>query len=393
MHSYDYSAEFPQENGLIYLNHAAVAPWPRSTANAIRSFTETNLHRGATDYLDWLKTEKQLRNLAAELLGGVSTNEIALLKSTSEALSIIAYGLDWQSGDEIIITNQEFPSNRIVWESLSRFGVKVILAKLPDPNAQFKADDITEILKGCITSKTKLISISSVQYASGIRCDLENIGKLCREHNLLFCVDAIQSLGAIKFDQKKIQADFVVADGHKWMMGPEGLALCFIKQKHISQLKLHEFGWHMVKERGLYNKTDWVPAEDATRFECGSPNMIGIHALHASLKLISKIGMDHIETSLIKNMSFLIDRLTELQDIEILSPLSAEMRGGILTFRMAGSLSGIDHEILYRRLMSRNIICAHRGGGIRFSPHFYTNNHLLLSAISILKEEIGKLKN
>jgi selenocysteine lyase/cysteine desulfurase len=391
MNSFDYSAEFPQENDLYYLNHAAVAPWPKSTSDAIKSFAETNVHRGATDYLEWLETERQLRKYAAELLGGVSTSEIALLKSTSEALSIIAYGLDWKPGDEIIITDQEFPSNRIVWESLSQFGVNVVLAKLPEPQSEFTAEDITNILKDCITKNTRLISISSVQYASGIRCDLMGISALCRDHDLLFCVDAIQSLGAIQFDQNKVQADFVVADGHKWMMGPEGLAVCYIKQAHLTKLRLHEFGWHMVKNRGQYDKTDWVPAEDATRFECGSPNMLGVQALHASLSLISNIGMAHIETKLIENMTFLIEKLVETGRVDILSPVSEALRGGILTFKLNGDLSNVDHAVLYRRLMSRNVICANRGGGIRFSPHFYTSKEVLSGAVSILMEEIDRL--
>jgi len=370
-------SQFTQAEDLCYLNHAAVSPWPKITEQAVTEFAHENRIYGATQYPKWMGVEQQLRQHLATLINASSCTEIALAKSTSEALSIIAYGLTWEAGDEIIISDQEFPSNRIVWESLSEYGVKLRIADIStgDPVTAFEQ---------CINAKTKLISVSSVQYASGLQIDLLSLSKLCRRNNILFCIDAIQSLGAIPFDQTKIQADFIVADGHKWMMAAEGLALMYIKQSVQDRLKLYQFGWHMIKDKGQYDKLDWEPANDATRFECGSPNMLGIHALHASIGLILEIGVPTIHQELNKTIDYLIKKLQEIEQLTFISAIDPDTRSGIVNF----TIPDIDLSTLQNKLMKRGVICAYRGGGIRFSPHFYTPENSIDRAITILKEEI-----
>jgi len=372
----NFNKHFPQDPSICYLNHAAVSPWPLCTAQALSTFAQENLTFGATNYLKWLEIEQQLRTRLAKLLNLNNTDEISLAKSTSEALSIIAYGIDWQEGDEVIISNHEFPSNRIVWESLAQFGVRTIIADFSS-----HIDPIDEI-ESHINKRTRLISISSVQYASGLRIDLEALSHTCKKHQLLLCVDAIQSLGAIPFDQNKINADFIVADGHKWMMAAEGLALLYIKKEQQSQLKLNQYGWHMIKNRGDYAASEWQPAEDETRFECGSPNMLGIHTLNASLGFIHDIGMNTIADELNKRMNYLTGQLSKIPNLSIISPIEEKLRGGIITFH----INKIDSNSLYSALMKKGVICANRGGGVRFSPHFYTSQVVMDSAIKQLKE-------
>jgi cysteine desulfurase/selenocysteine lyase len=374
----NFTEHFPQDPSICYLNHAAVSPWPICTTNALTDFAKENAVFGATNYLNWLETEKQLRRRLAKLINTHDTDEITIAKSTSEALSIIAYGINWQEGDEVIISSHEFPSNRIVWESLAQFGVKTVTANFPTSSTAIET--ITSI-KDCITKNTRLVSISSVQYASGLRMDLEALSQLCQKQQILLCVDAIQSLGALPFDQTKIQADFIVADGHKWMMAAEGLALLYIKREHQSQLKLTQFGWHMIKDKGNYGAREWEPANDGTRFECGSPNMLGIHTLNASLGLIHEIGIETIASELNKRMHYLTKQLTTIQGLTILSPVEEALRGGIITFK----IDNTDANTLYLALMKKRVICACRGGGVRFSPHFYTSKTVMDSAIKILK--------
>lgn len=368
------AAQFPQDPELCYLNHAAVSPWPLCTTEAITKFAIENSYQGARGYLKWMEQEKVVRERLARLLNVEKTTEIALAKSTSEALSTIAYGLHWSEGDEVIISNEEFPSNRIVWESLATQGVKVVIADISD------GDPVASI-RACISQHTRLLSISSVQYASGRKVDLVDLGHLCRQHDVLFCVDAIQSLGAIPYDQKLVGADFIVADGHKWLMASEGLALLYIQEKHIEALKLHQFGWHMVEACGQYDKLDWSPANNATRFECGSPNMLGIHALNASLGFLLDIGIDNIEIALEERIDYLIKQLKEIPGMTILSPEARTKRAGIVTFKPADT----ELEDLYRVLMKEGVICAKRGGGIRFSPAFYTPLNVIDEAIRRLK--------
>ena len=370
--------EFPLHEHICYLNHAAVSPWPKRTQMAVTKFAEENTLYGATYYLEWLKTEESLRKRLANLIGAPCSSAIALSKSTSEALSIIAYGLEWSEGDEIVISNQEFPSNRIVWESLATKGVQLKIADISD-------GDAVEAISAQITSKTKLVSISSVQYASGLKVDINRLGKLCKEQNVLFCIDAIQSLGAIPFDINHNHADFVVADGHKWMMGPEGLALLYVKPEIRDRMSINQYGWHMVKHRGDYTRSTWEIAPDATRFECGSPNMLGIHALNASLSIIEEFGIEKISNALIDNINYLIKGIKTISGATILSSTEPSQLAGIVTFK----IEGITSETLYEKLMKEKVICACRGGGVRFSPHFYTEKRVMDNAIEKIKEIVA----
>lgn len=167
--------EFPLDPGLIYLNHAAVSPWPRRTAEAVQRFAEKNMRQGARDYPRWMATETLLREQCRALLNASSADDIALLKNTSAALSVVAHGLAWDAGDNVVIADQEFPSNRIVWESLRDQGIEVRRADLTHGTSPEQA------LAARFDARTRLLSVSSVQYASGLRLDLEWLGARCRE--------------------------------------------------------------------------------------------------------------------------------------------------------------------------------------------------------------------
>jgi len=367
--------EFPLSPDILYLNHAAVAPWPRRTVAAVARFAQENGTRGAADYARWIRTEMRLRGRLAELIGASAPTDVALVKNTSEGLSVIAYGIDWKAGDNVVGIAQEFPSNRIVWESLSSQGVayrRLDLYTASQPEADLMA---------LCDERTRLLALSSVQYARGLRLDLERLGDFCRGRDILFCVDAIQGLGVVPFDLKRAKADFVVADGHKWMLGPEGVALLYVNPRLRPELRLYQYGWHMVEHRGDYERLEWEPAADARRFECGSPNMLGIHALDASLSLLSETGIDRIQAAVAERTQRLI-ALIDGQGFELLSPRDPERRAGIVTFRVPGA----DHQALYQALTDRGVVCARRGGGIRFSPHFHTPHGVLERAVRITAE-------
>lgn len=363
----NYADEFPQRGDIIYLNHAAVAPWPKRTAHAVKTFAEENVRQGALAYPDWMEVESTLRKRLQTLLNAPSSEDIALLKSTSEALSTVAYGLQWRAGDNIVIAKQEFPSNRIVWESLSRFGVQVRLVDLE------AVDPPEEALFSACNERTRLISVSSVQYATGLRMDLNALGHFCQAQEILLCIDAIQSLGALAFDVQSIGADFVMADGHKWMLGPEGLAVLYCKPEHRDKLALHQYGWHMVEEHFNFDRLDWQEATSARRFECGSPNNLGAHALSASLSLLLEINISAIERMVLDNTAYLAAQFDKLEDVTLTSPRLKARQSGIVSFRYRDT----DSAALYRHLQSRGVICALRGGTIRLSPHFYTPREAL----------------
>ncbi|WP_313305641.1 aminotransferase class V-fold PLP-dependent enzyme [Stutzerimonas balearica] len=370
--------EFPQAPGLRYLNHAAVAPWPRRASSAVSQFAEQNATLGARDYPQWLKIENRLRERLARLLNTPTSTDVALVKNTSEALSFVAFGLDWRAGDQIVISDEEFPSNRVVWEALQPQGVEVIQVSLAG------ADPEADLLAAC-TPRTRLLAISAVQYASGIRLDLDRLGHGCEQRGVLLCIDAIQQLGALPFDVQQSRCAFAMADGHKWMLGPEGLGVFYCRSDLRPQLKLHEYGWHMLEHAGDYDRSDWQPARSARRFECGSPNMLGAVALEASLSLLEEVGMHQVAASLNERMEWLRAGLRQLPGIELLSPAQPERSAGIVTFRLAGSAN----QALFEQLKAEQVVCALRGGGIRLSPHFYTPAEVIEETLALLRSLAG----
>jgi selenocysteine lyase/cysteine desulfurase len=367
------SEHFSLDPDLVYLNHAAVAPWPNAAVEAVTRFASENGHSGALNYPQWMKTESTLRNRLAHLINAPSADDIALLKSTSEGLSVVAHGLDWRSEDNLVCIAQEFPSNRIVWQSLEPAGVEVRLLDLHEEN------DPEQGLMNLCDEKTRLLAVSSVQYAAGRRMQLERLGEFCRHHRILFVVDAIQSLGALPFDVTRNHADVVVADGHKWMLGPEGLALFYCQAALRERLQLRQYGWHMVEEAWDFEHTQWRPAYSARRFECGSPNMLGAQALLASLQLLQEIGIQRIFARIEENTQAIVEQINK-RGFQLLSPREAELRAGIITFRVPGS----DTRALQQGLMQHRVVCAERGGGIRFSPHFHNTPDQIKQAFSIL---------
>lgn len=368
--------EFPHREDLIYLNHAGVSPWPRRAADAVAAFAQENWRDGPVHYERWIATETRLRERCRALVNAAASEDIALLKNTSEGLSIVAYGMPWQDGDNVVTTDQEFPSNRIVWESLADRGVELRQAAIG------ASDDPEAALLACVDERTRLITVSSVQYATGLRMELARLGAFCRRHDIVFCVDGIQGLGALQFDVEAIQADVVVADGHKWMMGPEGVALFYTRPALRERLRLTQYGWHMVEAMGDYDRRDWTIARSARRFECGSPNMLGIHGLEASLSLLEEIGIDRVERAVLDHATCLIDLIDAADRLELLSSRAASRRSGIVTFRHRT----IDAATLYRTLRGQGVHCAPRGGGIRYSPHFHTSRLQLEQAVRMANE-------
>jgi len=353
--------EFSLDDSLIYLNHAAIGPWPQRTAHAVSCFAEQNARFGSHFYPDWLKKEAKIRRQLRELINAPSVDDIALVKNTSEALSFVAYGLPWQAGDNIVSSNEEFPSNRLPWQSLAGQGVEFRQADLNN------AATPEEVLFALVDRQTRLLTISSIQFASGLRMDLQRIGEFCRQRGILFCIDAIQSLGAVRFDVQAYQADFVMADGHKWLFGPEGLGVFYTTPEARERLRLTQFGWHMMKDTHNYENKPWEIDPTARRFECGSPNMLGIQALSASLSLLLETGMETVEALVLERAGYLREAIAARPHLQLLSKPRPGLDSGIVVFKHRS----VGTETLYRHLQASGVVCAPRGGGIRFSPHFY----------------------
>jgi len=368
--------EFPILSHGHYANHAAMAPWPRVTARAVKDFSQENSEIGPEKYAHWLLREAKLRDMLAQMINAASADDIALLKNTTEGICTVANGIDWQAGDNIVLPLAEFPSNRLPWLALQRSGVEV---REVDIRA---TQDPERALLAHMDKRTRLLSVSAVQWTDGLRLHLETLGTACRQNNILFFVDAIQQLGALKIDVEACKIDFLAADGHKWMLAPEGIAVFYCRETRRQQLKLSQVGWRMVDEPYRFNRDHWKPSETAIRFEAGSPNILGQVAMHASIGLLLSVGIETVENLVSENSRLLSKGLNDIPGIELVRPFELQRVSGIVSFRVKDKNPGETHRWLKRR----NMTCAVRGDAIRLSPHFYQAGKPLQNILNIIEE-------
>jgi selenocysteine lyase/cysteine desulfurase len=353
--------EFPVLQHGLYANHAAISPWPRVAAQAVAEFAMENAEIGPEKYSHWLLRETRLRKRLARLINADSADDIALLKNTTEGICTVANGIDWHKGDNIVLPAGEFPSNRLPWLALQRRGVEV---REVDIRA---TDEPEKALLERVDKNTRLLSVSAVQWTDGLRLNLETLGRFCQLSDVFFFVDAIQQLGAMQLDVQACGIDFLAADGHKWLLAPEGIALFFCRENVRQQLQISQQGWHMVDNPYQFKRDQWQPSNTALRFEAGSPNTLGQAGLNASVGLLQDIGMPVVEALVAKNSLALSTGLADIPGVKLLRPHDPLWPSGIVSFKPANM------ELLQvqRLLKRRGLTCTVRGGAIRLSPHFY----------------------
>jgi len=370
--------EFPILQHGLYANHAAIAPWPLSAANAVAAFAEENAEIGAEKYNRWLLRESRLREGLAGLLNAQSADDIALLKNTTEGICTVANGVDWRPGDNLVLPADEFPSNRLPWLALERLGVEV-----REVDIRATTEPETALLEH-IDSRTRVLAVSAVQWTDGLRLKLALLGQYCRQNDILFFVDAIQQLGAMQMDVQACGIDCLAADGHKWLLAPEGIAVFYCRDAWRERLQLQQLGWHMVDEPYRFDRVQWQPDKSALRFEAGSPNMLGQAAMHASVMLLRDFGMPQVEALVKENTRVLAAALAEMPGVVLARPFDADRVSGIVTFKMPRD----DLTAVFQALKQRGLVCALRGGGIRLSPHFYQAGQPVKDMLGMIDEVI-----
>jgi selenocysteine lyase/cysteine desulfurase len=350
-----YRDQFPVTERLIYLNHAAVAPLPRPAAEAMQWLAQDALDFGSLHYDKWLDTYEQLRVAAARLIGA-ERGEIAIVKNTSEGIATVAMGLKWHPGDRVVAFREEFPSNYYPWLRLEEHRASVDWLSVTD-----SLDVIDRACEGA-----KLLAISFVQYLSGLRVVLNAIGEICHRHGCFFFVDAIQGLGAFPLDVEKAHIDALAADGHKWMLGPEGCGILYIRKNRQDSVFPMEFGWTNVAGYHDYSSRDLTLRPDAGRYECGTLNTIGCYGLKASLEFLLEVGIERIAPTVQALTDQLADGASK-KGYQLLGDRTAENGAGIVSVHKPG----LDSREVVHILKERGIIAAPRQGWVRFSPHFY----------------------
>ncbi|HEX8914657.1 MAG TPA: aminotransferase class V-fold PLP-dependent enzyme [Humisphaera sp.] len=357
---------FPVLNRWAFFNHAGVCPLPAAAGAAFRRYAQ-EAEAGAYLATHWYQDIEKLRVLAGELINA-HRDEVAFVKNTSEGISTVAHGLDWQWGDRVVSTDVEYPANVYPWmEQVRARGVKLVrVPEETDANGR-RAVPLERILEEAAHPKTKIVALSHVEYASGQRHDLARIGRFCRDNGKLFCVDAIQSVGVLPVDVKEMNIDYLSADGHKWMLGPEGAGIFYCRRELIERTRPSVIGWMNVVDAQNYGDINYTLRADAQRFEAGSYNVPGLLALKASLELIAKARVGAVAQR-VRELGDLLIGLLERKGYAIVSPRDKWQWSGIVSFT---SPTHDMKRLVVQLRKEHQVEIAIREGRLRASPHFY----------------------
>jgi selenocysteine lyase/cysteine desulfurase len=363
-----YRDEFPVTKELIYLNHAAVAPLCRRAADAIRWLADDACQFGSSHYDKWMDCYAGLRKAAARLINA-TPEEIAIIKNTSEGIATVALGLDWKAGDRVVAFKEEFPANYYPWLRLEKRGVRLTWLSIYDP-----IEKIAAAVPGA-----RLLAISFVNYLSGYRVDLEAIGKLCHAHGCFYFVDAIQGMGVFPIDVEASYIDALAADGHKWMLGPEGNGVLYVRRKWQNAIEPVEFGWTNAANYADYSSRDMTLRADAGRYECGTLNTVGCFGQRAAIEFLLEVGIGNVGAAVMKRTGQLEQGL-RAKGYEVMIERAETTGSGIICFRHPA----IDHKMMVSEMRRNRISAAPRQGWVRASPHFYISSEDIEQVLRVL---------
>lgn len=360
---------FPVAGERIYMAHAGVSILPHAAGNAIREFaTASELDNQESD--THMAICDDARELTAQLIGAQAL-EIALLGPTSVGISLVANGLDWKPGDEVISYFDDYPANVYPWTNLQCKGVKHVALK-PEQTGVITWD----LIEAAITGNTRLVALASCHFLSGYRIDIDTIGRNLRERGILFCLDAIQTLGA--FPTPVEHVDFLSADSHKWMLGPAAAGVFYVRKLLQKDLNPSLVGAYNVVTPDFIAQDEIRYYVGGRRFEPGILNLPGIVGMAASLKLISDIGVDAISARLLHLRQTILVSLRPLgytlylEELDQSTPPDASWKSAIISM----SHPNKDLGALYADLKQQGVVLSYRKNRegqnfLRLSPHFY----------------------
>ena len=354
--------EFPVARRWAYFDHAAVAPLPRRSGAAMRAWSQEQEENGVVNWPTWGDRVETIRSDVANLLNA-SSDEIAFVNSTTQGIGLIAEGFPWRAGDSVVIPAEEYPSNIYPWMNLASRGVSVRL--VPGRAGRIWPEDLI----AAMDRTTRVLAISHVEFASGFRNDLDRLVEICEDREVALCVDAIQGLGPLTIDLRKTPIDFLAADGHKWLLGPEGAGLMYVRRDWIDRLRTLGVGWHSVV--GSYNdpEIDFRLKPNAQRWEGGSFNMAGLQALGASLSLIQENGAAEVSKRILERARA-VRELAERAGWRVTGSMRPEDWSGIVAIEH----DDVPSQQAARVLRQQDIAVCARRGKLRISPHIYNND-------------------
>lgn len=353
--------KMPVAQRWAYFDHAAVAPVTAPAAAAMRTWIEQSATEGDTKWPEWGRQLKSMRQSAANLIGA-TPDEIALVPNTTAGINLVAEGLDWRAGDNVVTLADEYPSNLYPWMHLADRGVET--RRVPTTDGVVDYDQLADHCD----ERTRLIAVSWVAFSNGCRRDLARLSEIAAHKQTLLLIDAIQGLGAFPLDVRQTPIDFLAADGHKWMLGPEGAALAYIRRDRLPLLRATSVGAHSVVHAYDYTHIELKLKSDASRYEGGSLNVPGMLGFGASIDLLQLLGIENVAAAILDIGDHLCDEFRRM-GLRIVSPRDGEHRSGIISFEFPGA----DLNAVRAHCLDHGVALACRAGRIRVSPHGYNN--------------------
>jgi cysteine desulfurase/selenocysteine lyase len=363
-------------SGRIYLNHAATAPLSTPVVEAMRRNLQERSSGKLETYSDDILMIAELRERVARLIGAESTARIALQANTSDAICVVATGLPWRSGDRILLNRAEFPANVHPFLNMRRHGVEIDMIDAPDGVVT------PEALRDAIRPRTRLLALSAVQFLSGFRADLASIGALCTERGIVFVVDGIQAVGAVRINVVEMKIDALAAGCQKWQLGPQGAGFLYVTDQLQEEIQQAYLGWLAVEDPWKFFDFEQGPAPSARRYEGGTLPIPSLWGMHAALGMLLETGPAAIEERLLALTGGLIDAF-ERAGLELMTPAEPARRAGIVTLRLRAALNG---RALMKDLARRGLIASIREGSLRLSPHFYNTDEEMHRAAGTVLE-------
>lgn len=360
------------KNGIIYFNHASTGPITIKVKERIDGFISERSEFALDDYWAFKSVADETKAMIGKMIN-CNGERIAFLDNTTNGIIWLASGIDWKPDDRIILNDVEFPANVYPFLQLKGKGVEIDFIK--STNGIVTAEEIID----AIQPQTKLISVSFVQFLSGYRIDLEKIGRVCKEKGIIFSVDSIQGLGAVRLDVEKFNIDFLANGTQKWLLGLQGLAFIYVRKELQDKIKSAPIGWLAVKDAWNLLNFDLTTKETAERFQPGTLNNLGIYAFNYSMKLFEEFSFDEIEKQVLSNSKYFIEELMKIGYNSPLLSLPEKHLSGIVSFRIE------DAQKIFDFLNQKKIVCSLREGYIRFAPHFYNTKQEIDLVVETLK--------
>jgi selenocysteine lyase/cysteine desulfurase len=355
-----FRALFPVTNRWAFLDHAAVAPLPSPAVRAVQEYADSLAANGIAAVSTWVDRAAEVRRLAATLIHAPFAEDVCFVPNTTWGVGIVAEGFPWQPGDNVVLAAEEYPSNQYPWLNLKTRGVEV--RSVSSRGSRVDIDDV----RAATDTRTRVVAASFVQYASGFRANLDDLGEFCRSRGIFFFVDAIQGLGVFPLDVQRTPIDALSADGHKWLLGPEGAGIAYVRREWIDRLRPVGVGAHSVVRPHDYAHIDYAPKPHAGRYEGGALNVGGVWAMGASLNMLLDAGIDTVSRRVLELTDYLCDR-APAAGLEVFSSRSPGDESGIVSLTTPSR----EPKDVFKRCKAAGVVVNVRAGRVRVSPHAY----------------------